>query len=250
LSFIKRLIPNNIKQEGKYFLYNILKIPYSRSQVPLEILKWLPKTNPINFIDIGCNAGDFTRSVYGEYKIKKALLIEPVPKLIPTLEANFPDRNIFKIINAAVSDSNSETEFFINHEFDSISSLLKIYNKKDELKHLNIKEPAAIKVKTFTLDHICEDQQLSGIDLLKIDVQGAEHLVLNGGIEALKKTKLVYTEFSFQPLYDQSSVFFDLYNFFYAHGFILASISSGFSSAEGELLQGDALFVNKSLLID
>jgi FkbM family methyltransferase len=250
LSFIKRLIPNNIKQEGKYFLFDLLKIPYSRSQVPLEILKWLPKTNPINFIDIGCNAGDFTKSICGEYKIEKALLIEPVPKLIPVLEANFPNRNVFKIINAAVSDSNGETRFFINEEFDSISSLLKIHNEKDELKRLKIKEPTAIKVKTFTLDHIFEDQQLQGIDLLKIDVQGAEHLVLKGGIEALKKTKLVYTEFSFKPLYDQSSVFFDLYKIFYDHGFILASISPGFSSAEGELLQGDALFVNKSLLID
>ncbi len=245
---VKRLIPNSVKLKAKYFLLDILKVPYSRSNAPLEVLQWLPKGKPIAFFDIGANIGHFTQSICGEYQVKKAFLVEPVAKLIPTLENIFPDREKFKILNVAIADTVGETEFFINEEFDSVSSLLKINNESDELKSLNILKPTSTKVKTLTMDHIVKEYQLDNIDLLKIDVQGAEHLVLKGASEALKITKVVYTEFSFKPLYEGSSTFFDLYKIMYDSDFVLASINSGYTSSTGELLQGDALFINKSLV--
>jgi FkbM family methyltransferase len=248
LNFIKRLIPNNIKQEGKYFLLDLLKISYSRSCVPLEILKWLPKNKPITFFDIGASVGHFAVSICGEYQIEKGILIEPVSKLTPILEEKFPDRDIFKILNIAVSDSNSVADFYVDEAFDSVSSLLKIYNKSDELISLNINESIATKIQTLTLDDITKRQNLSAIDLIKIDVQGAEHLVLRSGIETLKKTKMVYTEFSFKPLYEASSVFVDLYKIFYENNFVLVDINRGYTSSNGELLQGDALFINKGFM--
>ncbi|MES2278848.1 MAG: FkbM family methyltransferase [Bacteroidota bacterium] len=245
MSFIKRLIPNNVKLKVKYLMLDRLKIPYSRSNAPLEILDWLPKGKPITFIDIGANVGHFSQSICGEYQIKKGVLIEPIAKLIPILEKTFPDKNTFQIINAAISDSVAETDFYTNDEFDSVSSLLRINNNADELAGLKISDPATIKIQTLTLDAVTNRLGLQNIDLLKIDVQGAEHLVLRSAIETLKKTRLVYTEFSFRPLYQNSSVFIDLYNFFYQHNFILARIHPGYTSSHGELLQGDALFVNK-----
>ena len=102
------------------------------------------------------------------------------------------------------------------------------------------------KIQTLTLDSIIEEQRIQNIDLIKIDVQGAEHLVLQGGVETLKRTKLVFIEFSYKPLYEKSSTFFDLYNIFYENNFMLVSTSNGYASPSGELLQGDALFVNKA----
>ena len=67
----KRLIPNNIKQESKYILLDLLKQPYSRSGAPLELLNWLPENNPITFFDIRANARQFSKSICGEYKIKR-----------------------------------------------------------------------------------------------------------------------------------------------------------------------------------
>jgi FkbM family methyltransferase len=248
LNLFKRLIPNNIKQEGKYILLDLLKTPYSRSGVPLELLTWLPKNKPLTFFDIGANVGRFSESICGEYKIKKGVLIEPVSKLIPILEQTFPDKGTFKIINAAVADSISETDFYYNEDAHFVSSLLRIDNKGAGFASLNFEDPVKTKIKTLTLDHIVLEEQLSDIDFIKIDVQGAEHLVLQGGIETLKITKLVYTEFSYKPLYEKSSTFFDLYKFFYENNFILVNVSGGYSSPNGELLQGDALFINKALM--
>ncbi|HEY8782057.1 MAG TPA: FkbM family methyltransferase [Mucilaginibacter sp.] len=245
---IKRLIPNNIKQEGKYLLLDLLKTPYSRSAAPLEILKWLPKNDPITFFDIGASVGNFSKCICGEYKIKKGILVEPVSKLIPILENVFPDKETFHVINAAVSDVISESDFYYNEDADFVSSLLRIDNKGEGFASLNFADPVLTKIQALTLDHIVNKQNILNIDLIKIDVQGAEHLVLHGGIETLKRTKLVFTEFSYKPLYENSSTFFDLYKIFYENNFILVNITSNFFSANGELLQGDALFVNKALM--
>jgi len=175
-------------------------------------------------------------------------LVEPVSKLIPILEKSFSDKETFHIINAAISDTISESDFYYNEDADFVSSLLRIDNKGDAFASLNFNDPVLTKTKTLTLDSIAKNLQLSNIDLIKIDVQGAEHLVLKGAIETLKITRLVYTEFSFRPLYEKSSTFFDLYKIFYENNFILAAMSQGYSSPNGELLQGDALFINKALI--
>jgi FkbM family methyltransferase len=248
LKKIKRLIPNSIKQEGKYILYDMLKMPYSRSNAPLEVMKWLPTNVPITFFDIGANVGDFSKCLCGEYKVKKGVLVEPVSKLIPELEKNFPDKKVFHIINAAISDSVKETDFYVNTDAEFVSSLLRIDNKGDGYASLGFEDPVLTKVQALTLDHLANDLQISDIDLIKIDVQGAEHLVLQGGIETLKRTKLVYTEFSLRPLYKDSSTFFNLYNIFYENNFMLTNISGSYTTPKGELLQGDALFVNKALM--
>jgi FkbM family methyltransferase len=245
---VKRLMPNSIKQHGKNVLLDLLKIPRSRSGVPLEILKWLPNDKSVTFLDIGASIGKFSSYMSDEYKIEKAILIEPISKHIPILEETFPDKKTFLIINAAIADTSAETDFYFNEDADFVSSLLRILDKNEELNSLNIAEPVSIKVKALTLNHIVKEQKLSHIDLIKIDVQGAEHLVLRGGIGALKMTRLVYTEFSYKPLYENSSTFFDLYKIFYENNFILVHTSNGYSSANGELLQGDALFVNRALM--
>jgi len=247
LSLFKRLIPNSFKQRGKDFLLDLLKIPRSRSGVSLEILKWLPGDKAITFLDIGASIGKFSIYMCDEYKIEKGILIEPVGKHIPMLEETFPDKKTFLIINAAIADKVAETDFYFNEDADFVSSLLRIDNKGEGFASLNLGDPVVTKIQALTLDHIISQQQISIVDLIKIDVQGAEHLVLKGGIETLKKTRLVYTEFSYKPLYENSSTFFDLYKIFYENNFMLVNISSGYASPNGELLQGDALFVNKAL---
>jgi FkbM family methyltransferase len=240
------MIPNDIKLEVKYFLLRLLKIPYSRGYAPIEVLKWLPKGYPITFFDVGASIGKFSKSICSEYTIKKCILIEPVSKLIPILEEEFPDKERFHIINAAIADTITEKDFYFNEDADFVSSLLRIDNKGEAFESLNFADPILTTIQTLTLDFITAKEQLTHIDLLKIDVQGAEHLVLSGATETLKKTRLVYTEFSFKPLYKNSSTLFDLYKILYENNFMLVDLSNGYAAPYGELLQGDAVFLNKS----
>lgn len=244
ISLIKKLIPKKVKTALKFWLYRLLRIEYSRSGLPVGVSSRLNKTSPVNFIDIGANVGHFSESVIKEFKVAKGVIIEPLPKHEATLENKFGDREKFKVLNVAVSDTNGKADFFVNEEFDSISSLLAVNHQSEELQGLHISKPRKSSIQTVTLDTVAKEFGDEIIDLIKIDVQGAEHLVLKSGTQTLKKTKMVYTEFSYKPLYENSSTFYDLYHFMYAQNYILAEVSKGYTSQKGELLQGDAIFIN------
>jgi len=81
------------------------------------------------------------------------------------------------------------------------------------------------------------------VDLLKLDVQGAEHMVLHGGQNTLSKTNMVWTEVSFKRLYEGACLHMEVYDLLARSGFALFELESGFRSASGELLQADALFI-------
>ena len=238
---IKKLIPNNLKQEGKYLLYSLLRIPYNRAGVPLEITEWVKKDAPINFIDIGASKGLFTNAVSNYYKINKGILVEPLNYLIPALKAKFTDNKKFEILNIAISSMAGETSFYVSQDADVLSSLLEV---KGEYFDNHLSAPVKTTVKTETLDDLARRFNGEMIDILKIDAQGAEHLILNSGLTAIKNTRLVYTEFSYKPVYEGSSTFFDLYQFFEKKNFRLVNVSPGYLMPNRELIQGDALFIN------
>ncbi|HWD89921.1 MAG TPA: FkbM family methyltransferase [Mucilaginibacter sp.] len=245
MNFIKRLIPNNIKQEGKYILYDLLKIPYNRHGLPVVIMEWLSADKPITFIDIGASKGDFATSITKSYTIKKGILIEPLSSRIQGLNERFPNKAIFDILNLAVSDQSGEADFYDATEWNVMSSLLEIKPEFYEA-HVLTSPGKKIKVQTETLDNIVGQRKLDLVDLLKIDVQGAEHLVLGSAENMLKKTKLVYSEVSYRPLYEGSSTFFDIYKLLNERNFRFVAISTA-GKMNGEIIQGDALFVNNGL---
>ena len=102
-----------------------------------------------------------------------------------------------------------------------------------------------IEVPVRTLDGVlAEDPSVEPIDLLKIDVQGNELKVLRGAEQSLQRTRLIWIEVSFRPLYEGSAVFSEVYDFLYAHGFYLGAIQEGLRGDGRELLQADALFLS------
>jgi len=247
MNFIKKIIPNKIKLEGKYFLMSLLKIPYNRQGLPLEIQEWLPNDKPMTFIDVGASVGIFSQIVSNYYTVEHGIIVEPLANHIPVLHSKFPDKKKYSIFNVAISESAGESDFYTFDNFDFNSSFLKIKRELMQLPGFEKKEEIALKVKTDKLDNLTSESGIGQIDLLKIDVQGAEHMVLHSGKNTLKRTKLVYIEFSYRPLYEGSSTFFDLYKIMTDNQFRLVNITPGFKGKDGELLQGDALFVNNLL---
>lgn len=65
-------------------------------------------------------------------------------------------------------------------------------------------------VQCWRLDDFCEDANIDHIDLIWMDVQGAERLVFAGAPEMLKRTKLIWTEHDDGTLYRDSSTAIDV----------------------------------------
>jgi hypothetical protein len=100
-----------------------------------------------------------------------------------------------------------------------------------------------IECRVTTLDALMREVSWTeDIDLLKIDVQGAELLSLSGAERTLERVLLLLTEVSFAPLYEGSCIFGEVYEFLTARGFRLLALQEGFRGRDEELLQGDAVF--------
>ncbi|HEX4034142.1 MAG TPA: FkbM family methyltransferase [Solirubrobacteraceae bacterium] len=73
-------------------------------------------------------------------------------------------------------------------------------------------------VQATTLDRWAQDRP---VDVLKVDVQGAELDVLRGGESTLATTRALEVEVEFQPLYVGQPLFGDVDAFLREHGFVL-----------------------------
>ena len=81
-----------------------------------------------------------------------------------------------------------------------------------------------ISVNATTLDKFVADIGISHIDLLKIDVQGAEEMVLEGSKSTLDIVDSIIVEVSFYDYYEHSTGFLDLEKILIPAGFKLFSI--------------------------
>jgi FkbM family methyltransferase len=76
-------------------------------------------------------------------------------------------------------------------------------------------------VHTTTLDGWAYSAQAGPIDVLKVDVQGAELDVLRGAQASLASVRMLELEVEFQPLYEGQPLFGDVDEFLRERGFVL-----------------------------
>jgi FkbM family methyltransferase len=229
---------------GKAFLrrcvYRRLILGFNASGVPYCLAKHLPARVPITLVDIGAHEGCFTEALRAYTGIKQGLLVEPLPGKVLLLRRKFPD-STFAVEECVVGNSKESVKLMVN-EYEVTSSILNIHRDSRDLSLLDVRPRSELICQQRTLDSLVADHNFQRVDLLKIDVQGVEHLVLAGGQKALLQVSLIWIEVSFRPLYESSSTFADIYATLQTAGFRLLEIEPGFRAPDGELLQADALF--------
>src|SRR5579863_2004117 len=203
--YLPKLIGKIIMRIGKGF----------NSKIESYITKYLDKSKEITVIDIGSHRGDFINELGKYYRIRRAALIEPTPAL-----ADY-HRTQYKIIENAISDGDFGFVDFKINIYGETSSLLDLNTGMAELAGVDTRLEKTIKVSTRRLDSVVKELAFDEVDLIKIDVQGVEHLVLRGAEKTLTTTRFIWIELSFKPLYAGSSVFHEIYTIMERNGFIL-----------------------------
>ena len=129
--------------------------------------------------------------------------------------------------------------------FDATTSLLPIYEEAEELKGTDVGSREIVECAVRTLSDVVQEAAVPNVDLIKLDVQGAELAVLLGGPEVVRSARMIWVEVSFKPLYEKSCLFHEIYDFMHDNGHKLMELESGYRAQSGELIQADALFMRR-----
>lgn len=119
------------------------------------------------FIDVGAHIGSVIAGVGRHSNPAHIIAIEAIPEKVVALRKNFPAA---EIIETAVSDQETDADFIVDISRPGFSSL----NAAVAADTLSSR---TIRVKVTKLDSVVPHD---GIDLIKIDVEGAELGVLRG----------------------------------------------------------------------
>ena len=140
---------------------------------------------------IGAHSGIWLTSLLEKYKEQSILLVEPVPHNIQELKENISKYKDIKIETSAVSSKNEVQKFYFvkpesvkklgKHWASGIGSfdkqhILNHKNKRFKVENSDIEE---IKIQYLTFTDLVNKYSIDVIEMLQIDVEGAEYQILN-----------------------------------------------------------------------
>jgi len=146
------------------------------------------------FYDVGANVGFY--SLLLRHNFRQVYAVEPVPANIGWLKRSLSIRFVRNVrgVPIALSDKNGKATFYVNSDsrtvIDNLSarSLLETFEFRS-CDHAPDRTYAGspISVETMTFDSLLSEPKA---DLVKVDVEGAEFLVLEGMRESLASRRV------------------------------------------------------------
>lgn len=184
----------------------------------VEIRKFIGNSQP-TILEIGCNDGSHTLWLADMFPNSRIYCFEPDPRAIERFREKIGHHPRIELFEIAMSDRDGEIEFFQSAGFLAPAGQGELPDKSQNWdlsgsirrpkNHLNnfptISFNEGLRVRTTTLDKWCQCHGIGDIDFIWMDVQGAELDVFRGGKKTLSKTRLIYTEYSDQELYEGQS---------------------------------------------
>lgn len=151
----------------------------------MNLDKLFKHINPTRAIDIGAHVGNFTKQLSYRYPTCRTVMVEANPNCEPYLRLLSKPYYI-----VALSDKEGYADLYVE-KINPIGTGASIYKETTDWYGEGMYE--TIRIHTKTLDSL---KLFHGetIDLIKIDVQGAELDILNGATETLSRTEYVNCE--------------------------------------------------------
>lgn len=183
------------------------------------------------FLDVGANIGYF--SLLAAHCGAEVIAVEPNPVCVEKFHANIArNKAIIELHPVALGQSPGEARLHIDRD-DNLGggSVSPVYSAGN-----------AIKVPVDTLDHIVKGRR---IDLIKMDIEGAEVQTLLGARQTLADCAAIVcevSEYSLKLFGNSKDQLFDIMN---SHGFvhrILSPIRKSNASQRAAYFQYDVLF--------
>ena len=161
--------------------------------------------NNFGLVVIGAHSGAWLATLFEKYLSQNILLVEPVPYNVALLKENTSKYSNISIETSAVSEKYEIKKFYYvkpdaveklgKHWASGIGSFDKqhILNHKNKRFLVSETDIEQMDIQYFTFSNLIEKYSISSIDLLQIDVEGAEFRILNSiNFEKIEIKKIIF----------------------------------------------------------
>ena len=226
---------------GNYAIYCSKPMPRQFIKEFGEVIQLCDRLKACGFVpdfilDVGASTGIWSLAVVKVYDKARYVLCDPMFSRYGKLW--IPDH--FEKVEAAISDKRGKAIFSVSSDLygSSLISVSDIVQVTDR-----------IEVSVRTVDGIAKEKKLKGRGLLKVDVQYAEHLVISGAKDTLKKSiDIVVLELTLGRAHPKARTLLEVSNQMDELGFrIFDQIGSWRMPKTGEMEQMDLVFVRKDV---
>lgn len=187
--------------------------------------------------DVGAHKGQTSSHLYKLFPHSIIHAFEPSPYLFAEIEKNLSKRKNIRCHNFALGETN-EKAFLTRPDSDLCGQVVKAQEKN------------STSISVRRLDEFCLVENISAIDLLKIDVEGNELSVLKGTSGMIEKNAIraILLECDFNKEDKQHSYFFDIFDFLSEENFCFHGLFDvvRYSPSYG-IGFCNALFLNRSV---
>lgn len=193
---------------------------------------------PRGVVHVGAHEGEELAG-YARAGCTEVLFIEGDPATHARLQQRMAENKGVRCLQALVSDTTG-TATFHRMSFDQSSSLLPL--KKHAQLYPSITESSTVELPTVTLDELLEREKIerAGMNVLAVDVQGAELKVLAGASRTLAAMDAVLVEVNYDELYQGGALVQELDALLEPLGFQRVEETCPYDAS-----WGDALYVRR-----
>lgn len=132
-------------------------------------------SNPPVIVDLGAGKGTFSSELLRLYPNCTMILVEPDPSLVHALTTSFADNANIYVLNAAIANRlHNYTRLYLSKDWQ-FNSIYKHISELGESRN----EDTGIDVQAITLKDLYSRFDIKSIDLLKMDIEGAEFEVFD-----------------------------------------------------------------------
>jgi len=236
---IKRWIKKSARLCGAEIVSRTTLDLWERQSLP-GVLRQLTKLRiDINaVIDVGAAHGWWSLGCAEILPGARYLLVEPLEEYRAHLEASVAQLDSAEYVLNGLDRTPGSRMIHVHPDLVGSSFYL-----EDEDSDVN---GVPRSIPTETLDHLVEAHRLEPPFLLKLDVQGAELDVLQGGLQTLQRAEFVILESSFLHLYENKTTVFEIMQGMRDFGFAPYDVFGlTYRPLDGALAQADICFVRE-----
>ncbi len=217
------------------------ELAQSKAPDPFSSSTEIKHPKPRTVIDIGGNNGQFAEEVFRAFPDATVYSFEPIPECFERLELLRQTQPSLHAYQIALSSEKGEAEFYLSQFRDSSSLQEMLPSHVEAWPHTGVE--TSIKVKVDRLDSVASELKLEAPMLAKLDVQGHEMGVIEGGRETLSRCQRIMVECNFAPLYKGQPTFIELYDAMHSLGFLFEGFIAALRHPRTqEQLSADAIF--------